>query len=109
MSNMTFIKGIGTPTYMSPEILNQEHYKKPSDINSFAITIYEVMKWGVSYPFSLFKYPWDIASFIQEGKRLDLECIENERMKEIISNSWQQYPKERLTIDEILSELELLL
>ena len=45
MTNMTFTKGIGTPTYMSPEILNKEHYKKPSDIYSFSITMYEVMKW----------------------------------------------------------------
>ena len=44
MTNMTFTKGIGTPTYMSPEILNKEHYKKPSDIYSFSITMYEVMK-----------------------------------------------------------------
>ena len=28
MTNMTFTKGIGTPTYMSPEILNRQHYKK---------------------------------------------------------------------------------
>ena len=45
MTNMTFTKGIGTPTYMSPEILNQQHYKKSSDTYSFSITIYEVMKW----------------------------------------------------------------
>ena len=45
MTNMTFTKGIGTPTYMSPEILNRQHYKKPSDIFSFSITMYEVMKW----------------------------------------------------------------
>ncbi len=28
MTNMKFTKGIGTPVYMSPEILNKEHYKK---------------------------------------------------------------------------------
>ena len=50
MTNMTFTKGVGTPTYMSPEILKQQHYKKPSDIYSFSITIYEFMKWGVAYP-----------------------------------------------------------
>ncbi len=46
MTNMTFTKGIGTPVYMSPEVLNQEHYKKLSDIYSFSITISENMKWG---------------------------------------------------------------
>ena len=45
MTNITFIKEIGTPTYMSPEILNRQHYKKSLDIYSFSITMYEVMKW----------------------------------------------------------------
>ena len=49
MTNMTFSKGIGTPIYMSPEILKQEHYKSPSDIYSFSITMYECMKWGEAY------------------------------------------------------------
>ena len=45
MTNMTFSKGIGTPIYMSPEVLKQQHYKSPSDIYSFSITIYECIKW----------------------------------------------------------------
>ena len=81
MTNMTFTKGIGTPKYMAPEILNKEHYKKPADIYSFSITIYEVMKWGIAYSKSEFKHEWDIASFVQKGKRLDLEFISNEMMK----------------------------
>ena len=106
MTNMTFTKGIGTPTYMSPEVLNKEHYKKPSDIYSFSITMYEVMKWGEAYSISEFKYSWQIADFVQSGKRLDLEFIENETIKEIISNSWKQNPYERLTIDQIITKLE---
>ncbi|ELP85509.1 protein kinase, putative, partial [Entamoeba invadens IP1] len=31
MTNMTFTKGIGTPTYMAPEILMKEKYKKNAD------------------------------------------------------------------------------
>ena len=50
MTNMTFSKGIGTPIYMSPEVLKQQHYKKPSDIYSFPLTMYEYMKWGEAYP-----------------------------------------------------------
>ena len=109
MTNMTFTKGVGTPVYMSPEMSNRQKYKKPSDIYSFSITMYEVMKWGQAYPKKLFRFAWDIADFVSAGKRLTLECIENETMKEIISNSWQQEPKERYTIDEILTKLESLL
>ena len=49
MTNMTFTKGIGTPTYMLPELLNKQHYKKPCDIYSFSITIFEIIKWGKAY------------------------------------------------------------
>ena len=37
MTNISFTKGIGTPKYMAPEVLNKQHYKKPADIYSFAL------------------------------------------------------------------------
>ena len=101
MTNMTFTKGIGTPTYMSPEILNKQKCKKRADVYSFVITMYEVMKWGEAYPKSVFRFSWKIANFFQSEQRLSLEFIENEQMKEIISNSWQQEPNKRYTIDDI--------
>ena len=45
MTNMTFIKGIGTHVYMSLEILKRRYYEKLSDIYSFGIIMYEVVKW----------------------------------------------------------------
>lgn len=37
-------KGLGTPQYMSPEVLdgNKGSFKKPSDVYSYSITIYEL-------------------------------------------------------------------
>ena len=93
---------------MSPEVLNQEHYKKPSDIYSFSITIYECIKWGKAYPinYERFKFPWKIADFIMKGNRLQ----KPESMKEIvysfISECWCQEPKERLEIVSVLNTLE---
>ncbi|ELP87141.1 tyrosine protein kinase CSK, putative [Entamoeba invadens IP1] len=78
MTNMTFTKGIGTPKYMSPEVLNKEKYKMPSDIFSFAITMYECFKWKDPYPKSDFKYAWSIADFVATGKHLpQIEGIED--------------------------------
>ncbi|GAB1222943.1 hypothetical protein ENUP19_0126G0008 [Entamoeba nuttalli] len=45
MTNMKFTKGIGTPIYMVPEVLNQEYSKMPSDIYSFSITTSQVITW----------------------------------------------------------------
>ena len=66
---MTFTKGIGSPAYMAPEILNQEYYKKSADIFSFAITMYEIFEWKEAYPKKDFKFPWNIAEFVVEGNR----------------------------------------
>ena len=57
MTNMTFTKGIGTPVYMAPEILNREKYKKEADIFSFGVTMYETIKWGKCYNKEIFKMP----------------------------------------------------
>ena len=56
MTNMTFTKGIGSPTYMAPEVLGKEKYKKAADYFSFGVTMFECFKWGEAYPKSVFKY-----------------------------------------------------
>ncbi|ELP92364.1 protein serine/threonine kinase, putative [Entamoeba invadens IP1] len=57
MTNMTFTKGIGTPTYMAPEVLKKEKYKMSADIFSFGVTIYECVGWCEAYPKDEFKFP----------------------------------------------------
>ena len=109
MTNITFSKGIGTPIYMSPEVLKQEHYKSPSDIYSFSITIYECMKWGEVYPKDKFKYEWNIAEFVMSGKRLEQPKGMNDDIYSLISECWKQEPKERLEITQIISKLQEIL
>ncbi|KAL7711807.1 Protein serine/threonine kinase [Entamoeba marina] len=102
MTNMTFTKGIGTPVYMAPEILDRKKYKKAADIYSFAITIYELLKWDEVYPLSEFKFPWSIAEFVTEGKRLAKLDIMNDSIYSLIDNCWKQDPKERCDISQII-------
>ncbi|KAL7718095.1 Protein serine/threonine kinase [Entamoeba marina] len=108
MTNMTFTKGIGTPVYMAPEVLDQKKYKKSADIYSFAITIYETMIWGEAYPLSspMFKFPWDIANFVTSGDRLKPTDDMNDKEYSLISNCWKQDPKERYEIGEVVKKLE---
>ena len=109
-TNMTFTNGIGTPIYMSPELLNKQKYKLPSDIFSYSILMYEIWIWNDPYPSTdkRFKFPWGIADFITTGKRLEKPNDINETYWEVIEGSWKQNPKERLTINEIEKELEML-
>ena len=104
---MTFTKGIGTPIYMAPEVLNRQKYKKQSDVYSFSITILEVMIWNEAYPKEIFKYAWNIADFVTSGKRPDsIELVTNKDMRRLIECSWNQNPNERLKIEDIVSLLE---
>ncbi|BFU19172.1 hypothetical protein CL6EHI_172740 [Entamoeba histolytica] len=57
MTNMTFTKGIGTPKYMAPEVLNHQHYKMPSDIYSFSITMLQIITWQDPFPKTLYPHP----------------------------------------------------
>ncbi|GAB1224199.1 hypothetical protein ENUP19_0180G0018 [Entamoeba nuttalli] len=109
MTNMTFTKGIGSPKYMAPEILNKEHYKMPSDIYSLAITMYQTWSWKNPYDKdegSRFKYPWKIAEFVTSGKRLERIPTIPENLYKIIEECWKPNPEERMKINNLIEILE---
>jgi len=109
ITNMSFTRGIGTPKYMAPEILDRQHYKKPADIYSFAVTLYELFTKSFAYPKPQFRYEWNIATFVTDGKRLPLDMIQSNDIKNIISNSWINDPLKRYSIDDIVNNLNLIL
>lgn len=45
MTNMTFTKGVGSPTYMAPDVLNNEKCKK-ADVFSFGVVLFAGFSWG---------------------------------------------------------------
>ncbi|EDR26015.1 tyrosine protein kinase, putative [Entamoeba dispar SAW760] len=102
MTNMTFTKGIGTPKYMAPEVLNREHYKMASDIYSYSITILQIITWEDPFPKTSYPHPWDIADSIMSGKRPTIIQEVKEDIKEIIEKTWKQEAKERIRIEEVV-------
>ena len=107
ITNISFTKGIGSPKYMAPEILNREHYKKPADVYSFAVTMLEILLWGDSFAGREFKFPWSIADFVVTGKRpRSIDQVENGQLRMVIEKSWCQKPQDRFTIGEIIEKLE---
>ena len=61
MTNMTFTKGVWTPTYMAPEVLNKEKYKKAADVFSFGVMLYQCIVWCHASPKATFKFTWQIS------------------------------------------------
>ncbi|KAL7716668.1 Protein serine/threonine kinase [Entamoeba marina] len=106
MTNMTFTKGIGTPVYMAPEILNRFKYKKSADIYSFSLTIYGTIRWGEVYPKATFVYPWEIANFVSVGNRLQKPDDMDDSTYSLITKCWCHNPKERYDIGEVINGLE---
>ena len=106
MTNMTFTKGVGTPIYMAPEVLNQEKYTMSADIYSFSIILYEVFTWSDAYPKTKFRFPWHIAEFVMEGNRLEKTEDMPDWYFSIVSNCWLHNPKERFKIDKVIKLLE---
>ncbi|ELP94289.1 protein serine/threonine kinase, putative [Entamoeba invadens IP1] len=105
MTNMTFTKGIGTPKYMAPEILEKEKYKKEADVYSLAITMYECFTWADVFPKTQFKYPWDIVNYISNGKRLTKPDNVDTQLFVIITQAWQQSTTARSDIQSVSKEL----
>ncbi|EDR26344.1 protein serine/threonine kinase, putative [Entamoeba dispar SAW760] len=111
MTNMTFTKGIGTPVYMAPEVLQQKRYKTTADIYSFGISIYEILTWQEAYPTSdpRFVYPWKIAEFVISGKRLEKPTKLPENEYRIISDCWKDKSDDRIRACDAISRLERLI
>ena len=107
-TTMKFTKGIGTPSYMAPEMwLKKGIYDYSVDIYSFAVTMLEIMTWNDAFPKSEFQFAWDISNLIQEGKRPDtINNVENITIKKIIQSCWQQEPGNRFKATEIVGLLQ---
>ncbi|ELP92662.1 protein serine/threonine kinase, putative [Entamoeba invadens IP1] len=108
LTNMTFTKGIGTPTYMAPEILDKMNYKLSADIYSFAMTMLEVASWAPAFPANRFKHPWDVADFVTSGKRLPQPDNVSDGIFTVITNSWCPRSAERWKIEKIVEQLEII-
>ena len=73
---------------MAPEVLSQEKYKKTADIFSFGVMLYECFRWGEAYPKSQFKFPWQISSFVQSGKRVERPDKMSDAVYGIVQRYW---------------------
>ena len=98
MTNMTFTKGIGTPVYMAPEILDRQKYKTPADMYSFGVTMYAAFRWGEVFSRTIFVFPWDIASFVLAGNRPQRVDGIDEDAYGVISDCWKHMQKQRLCL-----------
>jgi serine/threonine protein kinase len=98
-----FTKGLGTPIYMAPEILQHKDYSEKADVYSFAVMLWTLI--AGKEPYTDFKFSWDIARFVNAGKRLEIPKGAGGMMTNLITKAWSPEPSERYSFEEIVQML----
>ncbi|KYQ92337.1 putative transmembrane protein [Tieghemostelium lacteum] len=103
-----FTNAVGTPIYMSNQILEKKDYDNATDVYSYAVMFYEIIIEEV--PFSEIKNMWDIPRFVISGKRptKGLENVDPSIVK-IINECWAQEATDRPSFKDIIPRLEQIL
>ncbi|EAL44430.1 tyrosine kinase putative [Entamoeba histolytica] len=101
-------QGIGTPTYMAPECLqNSTDYSYPVDVYAYGIVLYETYVEHNAYDGDeRFNQPWMIPQFVIEGNRLEKPDGIPENYWELTTKCWSQNPEDRPKFVDILTIIE---
>lgn len=95
---------IGTPAYMSPELLKGElHYKNSIDIYAFGIILWEM--YTRDDPYEKNMNPFQIAHQVLEGIRPNIPDSCPYNLRNLIERCWNANPKVRPSFIEILELL----
>ena len=106
MADLAMTKGVGSPAYMAPEILDRKMYNLPADVYSYAMTIMETFLWHDVYDKEQFPFAWDIADFVTSGKRLQQPQEIGDSLYKLMTQTWCPDPEERLKFGEIVTSLQ---
>ena len=90
---------VGTPYYLSPEILENKPYDAKSDIWSLGVLLYEMMTFKM--PFNASSLPM-LSVKIMRGNYTPPPSVYTKDLREIVSKCLMVNPSKRPTIQEIL-------
>lgn len=101
LQSITALKG--TPSYLSPEIIERQEYTKAGDVYAFGIIVYEIMMAQRAYnDFDLFK----LYKSVINGERPPIDNFVPLPYQELIKKCWSQDPETRPTFEQIVDELQ---
>ena len=92
-------KGVGTLTYMSPEMLNEEEYDYKTDVYSFGILLYFLFTGNLPKQSMKDKTNGKMIEMPASSSSISDFCII------LIQKCLEKDPKDRPSFDEILDEM----
>eukprot|EP01107_Rhizomastix_libera_P017538 TRINITY_DN847_c1_g1_i1.p1 TRINITY_DN847_c1_g1~~TRINITY_DN847_c1_g1_i1.p1 ORF type:complete len:1221 (+),score=313.37 TRINITY_DN847_c1_g1_i1:47-3709(+) len=97
-------KGVGTPLFMAPELLENKNYSLPSDIYSLSLTFWFI--WEQVDPFSELKSNFTLYQKVMDGVRPELnpKCP----FSDLIKMMWSPEPSDRPTAEQVKERIECL-
>ena len=94
---------IGTPYYMSPEILGQKEYDKKTDIWSLGCVLYELLTFKMPFNgYNLFDLKRKVRGLNFSKRLYEIRC--SKELLKILKQMLQLSSKERPTITDILDD-----
>ncbi|EAX95810.1 TKL family protein kinase [Trichomonas vaginalis G3] len=102
--NSTMTRDVGTPHYMSPELIFNRPYTNKIDVYAYAIILWEMLKETTPY-----KGMSDIQiayAVTQKDERPEFPKIIQPGLKSLISRCWDKDPDKRPTFKEIVREFK---
>lgn len=94
------------PSVMAPEIIANKPYGKSADVYSFAMLIYELWIGRCPYSVSEFSNPWDIARFVENGRRLPVPAGMPQILASVMTACWAHDPAKRPTFEQVVHMLQ---
>ena len=101
-------QGVGTPTFMAPEVLDHGEYTQSADVYSFAMLAFQVYLARDPYDTAHFKSPYDVAAFVTAGKRLPIPPDCPRDLADLVARGWAQDPAARPLFIDIKEALEVM-
>jgi serine/threonine protein kinase len=105
---LTQTKGVGTPTYIAPEVITvtdgKAHYDSAVDVYAFALILWAI--WKREEPFQNFQQAWQIMKYVvDEEGRPSLEGCPAYSLASLITRCWLPRPDARPKMPQICDEL----
>jgi serine/threonine protein kinase len=103
-ANRTKTKGVGTPVFMAPEIIDGKHYSWMADVYSYAMLLWNL--WTQKEPYSNFESSFVFFMFVLEGNRLPIPPDLPDPLAAITRDCWKHIPEERPTFQAVVQRLD---